>query len=367
MRSAFTLVGFALVLLLAGLSCRDGDEEEREPTATANPTITTPATTEPTTPMIAFQSKRAGKNEIYVINADGSDLIRLTDDLGDNRDPAWSPNGSQLIFVSHRTGDGEVMLMSADGVHQASLVISDLGGRDRFSPVSSPDGNAVAFILKHDNDYKSLNIVDSRGSNPIRIKTYDGDSCGMQDPAWSPDSSQLAFINLEVLNDCVQSVFIVNPDGSGLTNISNSDDRQHADECPVWSPDGSRIAFRRSEDVFSVRSDGSEPVNLTNNPTADGCPAWSPDGTQIAFLSDRDGGGIFVINADGSGASKLADKASEFRLPRPEWSPNGTQIAFAVQQDNNWDIYVVNSDGSSLTQLTNHPADDENPVWRPTP
>ena len=84
-----------------------------------------------------------------------------------------------------------------------------------------------------------------------------------------------------------------------------------------------------------VNADGSNPVNLTNNPAYDGQPAWSPDGTRIAFTSDRDGRlGIYVMNADGSNPAHLTNNPAS-RDSDPAWSPDGKRIAFVSYRDGN--------------------------------
>jgi Tol biopolymer transport system component len=168
------------------------------------------------------------------------------------------------------------------------------------------------------------------------------------------------------------ALWVVEPDGSGTREIPLDVPGQVGSVS--WSPNGQRIAFDVSYpdegapkgglyDIYSADADGSGVVRLTREGDAR-LPAWSPNGTRIAFTR-QDGGGsqIFVMNADGSGATALTS-GSAFNV-RPAWSPDGSRIAFESVADSNADILVMNADGRGPTRLTDDPAWDGTPVWSP--
>ena len=258
---------------------------------------------------IAFRSSRDGNSEIYVMNADGSGITRLTNRPEPNFNPAWSPDGRRIAFTSDRDGNFEIHVMNADG-------------------------SGITQLTNH----------------PERDWL----------PAWSPDGRRIAF---DSSRDGNRDIHVMNADGSGITRLTN---RPELDSNPAWSPDGRRIAFHSSRDgnweIYVMNADGSGITRLTNHPENDGSPAWSPDGRRIAFRSSRDGNvEIYVMNADGSGITRLTNHPENDGSPA--WSPDGRRIAFRSSRDGNVEIYVMNADGSGLTRLTNNDRDDSFPSW----
>ena len=269
---------------------------------------------------IAFVTDRDGNFEIYVMNADGSGQTRLTNDPASDLGPAWSPDGTQIAFASDRDGNSEIYVMNADGSGQ---------------------------------------------------KRLPGDSAFDGVPAWSPDGTKITFTSLR---DGNFEVYVMDADGSDQTNIS---DNGAQDGFSAWSPNGSKIAFATDRDgnaeIYTMNEDGTGQINVTNNPAADGRPAWSPDGSKIAFDTDRDGNSeIYTMNPDGSKQTRLPDPAIG---AVPAWSPDGSQIAFTSARDDpdpsgcgalcNFEIYVMNADGSGQTNLSNSAARDLAADWQP--
>jgi TolB protein len=163
-------------------------------------------------------------------------------------------------------------------------------------------------------------------------------------------------------------LWVMRGDGSDRHQVTRSGDA--VDTSPTWAPDGSRLAFRRStgtgggpQDVDTVRvvqADGNGAHDLVEG----SFPAWSPDGAWIAFRG-VEGVDLAVIRPDGTGLTSFGVRNAEC----PVWSPDGTRILYCRNEDasgqvsGNWDVWVMNRDGSERRQLTNDPARDYPISW----
>ena len=322
------------------------------PTATATPTPTHTPTATPTPPFegrIAFTSDRDGNWEIYAMNADGSGVVRLTNNSADDWYPSWSPDGRRIAFHSDRDGDGnwEIYAMNADG---SGVVRLTNNSADGWYPSSwSPDGRRIAFA-----SLDAIYTMNADGSDLARLTNNSAYA-----PSWSPDGRRIAFYSRR---DGNREIYAMNADGSGVVRLTNN---SAIDYYPSWSPDGRRIAFSSERDgnreIYAMNADGSGLARLTNNPADDEDPSWSPDGRRIAFSSERDGNReIYAMNADGSGLARLTNNSADDW--HPSWSPDGRRIAFTSRNE----IYTMNADGSDVTRLTNNSAGDWQLSWGPS-
>ena len=310
--SIFSMVGLFVIMLVILLACQ---EKQITPAVAASKGETSPANSalEHLSGRILFQSDRNGSWDIYVMNADGSHLVQLTNDPADEEYPVWSPNGRQIAFESNRDGNYDIYVMNADGSEQRR--VTDSPAQDK-SPAWSPDGRQILFDSDREPP-KQLYIMDADGGRVRPFHRAPGD------------------------------------------NI-----------LPDWSPDGRRIAYTGNRDkgwnVYAIQVDESQEIRLTNGYGA--CrPDWSPDGGLLAYVSKEadEHGDIWLVSPDGNNRQRLTTDA-QLAEYYPAWSPDGRYLVYAASPDKqkgNWELNIISADGSERMPLGNHPANEKFPDW----
>lgn len=200
---------------LSGLSLPTRAENISEIVGSA--TVPTPTPTPPiTNGKIAFETNRDGNSEIYLMNMDGSNPTRLTDDNSRDADPFFSPDGLRIVFPTNRHGNYEIYVMNVDGSNLTRLTSNFF---DDLRPAFSPDGSKIVF--------------------------YRNTESGSE-------------------------IYVMNADGTAEVRLTNN---SSSDEFPKWSPDGTRIIFYSNRDgddeIYTMTLDGLNVVKLTNNNSRD--------------------------------------------------------------------------------------------------
>jgi WD40 repeat protein len=289
--------------------------------------------------VILFSSSRDGTTGLYLVNADGSGLRKLTlsqppADIGASC-VALSPDGSRLAYQSR----------------DESLVVIGGGHSKLFRGIScgawSPDGRKIAYTTWRSGG-SELDLVDVvSGRRVVLTRPPPGDDDGSAQ--WSPDGRRIMFLRHERNSNYGSSIYVVGRNGTGLRLLSGGVGGSVVYP-PSWSPDGQRIAFDAWHGLFVIRATGTGRRRISSDQFV---PVWSPRGDEIA-LTGYTGGvpGVFVVHPDGSGLRHLLSVGSGLSTVR--WSADGRQLA--VQADFSLfdyaDIYVVDVATGSSQRIT---------------
>jgi hypothetical protein len=284
---------------------------------------------------IVFSSDRSGPNRIWTMNNDGTAQTRITNSLPKYQDyePAWSPDGSKIVFV-RVDAEGDIYVMNSDGSGLAQLTAT---AADDRSPDWSPDGSEIVFQRN-----SSIWKMNANGSGAVALTTAGEEPAAS--PTWSPDGSSIVFADHH--GTSTWRVTTIDPDGSNHTHLSTGGNN---DTHPVFSGNGSKIAYTSdvdgNEEIYTMNSDGSGATRLTTNAASDDFPAWTPD-PQIAFSSMRTGNhDIFKMNSDGTGVTQLTTNSGEDK--DPDWAVGD----------------IVPPVAPTLTSVPSDPSGDPNPSW----
>jgi Tol biopolymer transport system component len=229
---------------------------------------------------LAFVSNRAGNDEIYVMNADGTGLTRLTNNAAIDVDPAWSPDGAKIAFASTRAGHLEIYAMNANGTGAkrltTNLPFQGCGGTSagqEILPTWSPGGGKIAFRHKTNCFGTAIDIMNSDGTGITRLT----DARFVHKLAWG-SAGKIAFDGF--WSGCCTNHFeinVVTVPGAAVTRLTNN---TVDDVDPSWSPDHSKITFASNRngnfEIYAMNANGSGVTRLTSNSAADTWPAWGP-------------------------------------------------------------------------------------------
>ena len=214
---------------------------------------------------------------LCLMNADGSGQTALTD-TGSwsgtyvyDEYPTWSPDGKKLAFQSNRGNlDYAIWVVNADGTGVHRLT-GNAGGDGDYSPAWAPDGKKIAFESDNGDSY-DLYLMSPDGGLLARLTRTDDDE---DSPAWSPDGTKIVYVRWR---GDFSKVWMMNADGTGQHALTTGNTDEFS---PAWSPDGTKILFTSDRggnvDLYVMNADGSgQPTRLTSDPTVEMLPTWQP-------------------------------------------------------------------------------------------
>ncbi len=268
----------------------------------------------------------------------------------------YASRGAKIAFSSTRDGNSEIYIMDGDGGNQVRLTNDP--ARDH-QPSWSPDGDRIAFIRN-----SNIHVMDSDVMDGWVLMNLTGISGGSE-PAWSPDGAKIAFTRFKAAQE---QVWLMDADGQNQTLLTHVG----PNSSPEWSPDGKRIAFASSRDggsqIYVMDENGDNQERLTQDLWLKDNPSWSPDGQRIAYdlLTRSLVYEIHVVKTDGSGLTRRLTRGRPHKI-LPAWSPDGRTIAYVTTKDVNigsrQEIHLMTADGDYISQLSAHRNGDTDPDW----
>jgi Tol biopolymer transport system component len=360
----------------------------------ADPTLSPDGT------LVAYRSNASGSSQIWVVDPQGGEPLRLTDDPPEKGKPAWFPDGRTLAFVAMRNGLPTVWKVSRLG-GSAALIVENAD-----MPAISPDGGRLAFCREGPSG--QLRVWVAPLADPFRAERLTGDEDGEWrhvDPAWSPDGTQLCYASL-------LDLWLV-PAAGGRARKLTSDGK--ADGEPFFSPDGATVYFSsfrtEPQSIWKVSLGGGAPERVLLGMSAANHPSLSRDGSRLVFstraadlqvvVADRKTGAVCrvggsrddetpAISPDGSGVAYCSVKLGTYDLwlealevgrtgkspPRrltslnpspvaPAFSPDGQWIAFHRSFKGHRDLWAVPASGGAPRAIVEGKGDNIHPAFSP--
>jgi eukaryotic-like serine/threonine-protein kinase len=263
--------------------------------------------------------------------AAAGELKQITDGPGDKRQPAWSPDGKQIVYVAPGSKGLDLWVMNSDGSGEP-VAITSMNG-DELEPAWSPDGSWIAFTSDGRSDgVLQLYLVRPDGGELVRLSSFQDESS----PAWAPD---------------MRLGFVMNIAGNHVLYI-----RDQRDPATGAAPTQAYYVTPTFFDFTAIHGNLGQVYE----------PAWSPDGQWVVYTRKRSSGPLIYLShypvrePVEKDILRLTDTNSDYS---PAWSPDGQWIVFASERDGNSEIYIMRSTGNNQDNLTGSPAEDVDPTW----
>ena len=337
-------------------------------------------------PLLLFTTAAGARGtDVVVQHLDGSGRTSLTGGVGLGTDPVWSPDGQRVAFATNRdtngTGPSEIYVVDADGTDLHAVTHSAPANHRRFAPSWSPDGSQLAYLESNGTTSESADVwvVPTAGATPRRLTTDGGARRGV---AWQPGGTLLLFDDSSPAGGW--GLWTADTTTGALLRIADTRPFGNG-EAGYWSPDGSRIAFPVADGRLEVVApDGSNARVLAPSGAAGG-PTWSPDGRSVAYAATRILPGpysrfgpptdtdVFVADVQSGRSQRLTGWFDPNVFgplnDTPSWWPDGSRLFFRtfrqVAVGNNAAVWEMNADGTCEQPVPALAGLAGGPWWRP--
>lgn len=303
---------------------------------------------------IAFTAHRAGANDIAVVPASGGEAVRLTT-TSRSLHPAWSPDGSKIVFASFGTGGSSgIFVIPASGGTPEPVTS---GPGIKLEPDWSPDGRLIVYASGVGGNW-NLWTVPATGGEPKRLTEHKGDEWS---PRWSPDGKWIFFVTNWSVNGDINDWKIPSSGGEPIQITALPSD----EVTPAPSPDGGRIAYYTDTGGLWVMDLATKKtINVARGEGFRDIISWSPDGKRLAVGYNPQPAVLKKIALNGTALEqRVAGRGS---IHSPDISPDGKSIVFrTIDREGNPDLWKVLLRGGSRGRITTHPAIDRDPAWSP--
>ena len=254
----------------------DGTEQEQ---LTFDPSEDTAPSISPNGMRVAFASDRTGNFDIWILDLETDVLTPLTDHPADDTQPHWSPDGKKITFTSERGGSKDVWVMDVDLGDFQQLTTSNF--REK-APAWSPNGKWILYVSDKDGN----DDIYKMKANGRRKEQLTFDMGDQRAPSWSPGTSEIAFHWWEYPRSRTH-IYAMDKHGEGLRKLTSGN---FYDRGPTWSPNGEHIAFDSNRygnfDIWSMRADGNDLIQITAETTRESAPDWKKAGFSDEWTGD---------------------------------------------------------------------------------
>ena len=259
----------------------------------------------------------------------------------DDSRPSWTPDGKSLVFGSNRDGNKELYIMNVDGTNQRNLTNSS---DNEMFPAVSPDGKTIAYLGEVDGNY-DIYTINIDGSNKRRLTTH----AKLDDwPVWIDEGKRIVF---DSDRSGSWGIYVMNADGSNQEVLIDTDLKEID---PTASPIHKTLIYSCQQDstrqLLSFDLTSKKTIQLTHNELINAHPALDHSGSRIAYNAGGKFWDIFIMQSDGTQVLQLTKNQNDDKWPA--WSPDDKTIAFTTNRNGNWEIYLMTDKGDHLKRLT---------------